>query len=132
MPLTSTIPARSQLITPYGHIYQNNPPLSHLLSQDFTRGRRRANNLRSHLRPGCLYRRADLEKFSKSVDRELAEQLIRYQKLKFFGQLSLSSFWYPLLPSPVFRHHKPRVPIISLTVRLPIGSTRSLPPKAVE
>ena len=34
---------------------------------------RKTNNLRSHLRPGSLYRRADLEKFSRSVDRELAE-----------------------------------------------------------
>ena len=33
----------------------------------------KAKNLRSHLRPGGLYRRADLEKLSKSVDRELAE-----------------------------------------------------------
>ncbi|GAB7027998.1 hypothetical protein [Geotalea toluenoxydans] len=33
----------------------------------------KAKNLKSHLRPGGLYRRADLEKHSKSVDRELAE-----------------------------------------------------------
>ena len=32
----------------------------------------KVKNLKSHLRPGCLYRRADLEKLSKSVDRELA------------------------------------------------------------
>lgn len=36
--------------------------------------------LKSHLRPGCLYRRADLEKFSKSVDRDLA-QLVDSQVL---------------------------------------------------
>ncbi len=34
---------------------------------------RRVESLKSHLRPGCLYRRSDLEKLSKSVDRELAE-----------------------------------------------------------
>jgi len=33
----------------------------------------KTGNLKSHLRPGCLYRRADLEKLSRSVDRELAE-----------------------------------------------------------
>jgi hypothetical protein len=34
---------------------------------------RKTETLKSHLRPGCLYRRAELEKLSKSVDRELAE-----------------------------------------------------------
>jgi len=34
---------------------------------------RRVESLKSHLRPGCLYRRSELEKLSKSVDRELAE-----------------------------------------------------------
>lgn len=34
---------------------------------------RKVQNLKSHLRPGCLYRRSDLEKLTKSVDRELAE-----------------------------------------------------------
>jgi hypothetical protein len=33
---------------------------------------RAAETLKSHLRPGGLYRRCDLEKFSKSVDRDLA------------------------------------------------------------
>lgn len=40
----------------------------------------KVKNLKSHLRPGCLYRRADLEKLSKSVDRELA-QLVEAQVL---------------------------------------------------
>lgn len=31
------------------------------------------NSLKSHLRPGCLYRRSDLAKFTKYVDRELAQ-----------------------------------------------------------
>jgi hypothetical protein len=34
---------------------------------------RKAGNLKSHLRPGCIYRRADLETLSRSVDRELAD-----------------------------------------------------------
>jgi len=34
---------------------------------------RKVENLKSHLRPGGLYRRSDLEKLTKSVDRELAE-----------------------------------------------------------
>lgn len=34
---------------------------------------RKAENIRSHLRQGRLYRRAELEKWSRSVDRELAE-----------------------------------------------------------
>lgn len=33
----------------------------------------KVKNLKSHLRPGCLYRRSDLEKLSKSIDRELAQ-----------------------------------------------------------
>lgn len=34
---------------------------------------RKVENLKSHLRPGHLYRRSELEKWSRSVDRELAE-----------------------------------------------------------
>jgi hypothetical protein len=34
---------------------------------------RKVENLKSHLRPGRLYRRSELEKWSRSVDRELAE-----------------------------------------------------------
>jgi hypothetical protein len=41
---------------------------------------RKTETIKSHLRPGCLYRRSDLEKWSKCVDRELA-QLVADQVL---------------------------------------------------
>ncbi len=60
---------------------------------------RALETLKSRLRPGSLYRRADLEKFSKSVDRDLAQLvdaqvlvkvrrgLYEYPKLSRFGTL---------------------------------------------
>lgn len=36
---------------------------------------RKAETIKSHLRPGYLYRRSDLEKWSKCVDRELAQMV---------------------------------------------------------